>query len=117
MRQHNVSQAEVLAHEPPATQQRYVGQSVVSITRADGSTNTVKNQGFVGELASAMKMFFDCKCYLAREYSSMDWTFYGIAENTVAAAIAFEMPYNLISEWARPYKGNAGKTSYCIGVV
>ncbi|KAF2248349.1 hypothetical protein BU26DRAFT_520046 [Trematosphaeria pertusa] len=117
MGQYNVSQAEVLAHEPPATQQQYAGQSVVSIKRADGSRNTVNNQGFVKELALAMTNFFDCKYYSTRNFTSMDWTFYGIAENTVAAAMGFEMAYNLISEWARPYKGNASKSSYCIGVA
>ncbi|CAO2651687.1 Nn.00g042570.m01.CDS01 [Neocucurbitaria sp. VM-36] len=117
MDQHNVSQAEVIAHEPPATQQQYAGQSIVSIVRADGSGDTVNNQGFVNDLASAMNTFFDCKCYSERRYASVDWTFYGIAENTIAAVMAFEMAYNLISEWARPHKGIASKNSYCIGVA
>ncbi|PVH91120.1 hypothetical protein DM02DRAFT_620678 [Periconia macrospinosa] len=117
MGQYNISQAEVLAHESPAMRQQYAGQSVVSIKRADGSDKAVNNQGFVGELASAMGEFFDCKCYSTQNHASMDWTFYGITENTVAAAMAFEMAYNLISEWARPYKGNASKSSYCIGVA
>jgi hypothetical protein len=117
MGQYNVSQAEVLAHEPPATQQQYAGQSVVSIKRADGSMNAVNNQAFVDALASAMNAFFDCKAYSSREVYSMQWTFYGIAENTIAAAMVFEMAYNLIGEWARPYKGNASKNSYCIGVA
>lgn len=118
MGQHNVSQAEVLAHEPPATQQQYAGQSVVSIKRADDDAmKSVNNQGFVSQLASAMSIFFDCKSYSEQGYCLMEWTFYGIAENTVAAVMAFEMAYNLISEWARPYKGNASKNSYCIGVA
>lgn len=117
MGQYNVSQAEVLAHEPPSTQQQYAGQSVVSINRADGSMNTVNNQGFVDDLTFAMDGFFDCKSYSTRKYASVEWTFYGIAENTVAAAMAFEMAYNVISEWARPYKGKASKSSYCIGVA
>lgn len=43
-------------------------------------------------------------------------TFYGISENTVTAALAFEMAYNLIGEWARPYKGVGRKNSYALGV-
>jgi len=49
-----------------------------------------------------MQIFFDCKSYSTRKYTSVEWTFYGIAENTIAAAMAFEMAYNLIIEWARP---------------
>ena len=49
-------------------------------------------------------------------YLSLELTFYGIAENTVAAAISFEMAYNLIAEWARPYKGVGSKNGYSLGV-
>jgi hypothetical protein len=48
--------------------------------------------------------------------NGIEWTFYGIAENTAAAAIAFEMAYNLIVEWARPYRGIGSRNSYCLGV-
>jgi len=75
---------------------------VVSIKRAEGSKNTVNKQGFVNSLSYAMQTFFDCKSYSTRIYTSVEWTFYGIAENTIAAAMAFEMAYNLIIEWARP---------------
>jgi hypothetical protein len=116
MGQYNVSQAEVLAQEPQATQQQYAGQSDVSIERADGSRKDVRIQSFVTQLASAMRKFFDCKAYSTKGLYSVIWTFYGIAENTVAAAMAFEMAFNLIGEWARPYKGIASKSSYCQGV-
>ncbi|KAH9216815.1 hypothetical protein DL95DRAFT_362852 [Leptodontidium sp. 2 PMI_412] len=117
MGQYNVSQAEVLAHEPPSAQRQYAGQSVVSIQRVDGDkSKTVNHQSYVGTLCCAMKRFFDCKSYSTTNYSSLELTFYGIAENTVAAAMSFEMAYNLIAEWARPYKGVGSKNSYSLGV-
>jgi hypothetical protein len=63
-----------------------------------------------------MKRFFDCKFYLTTNYSSLELTFYGIAENTVATTISFEIVYNLITKWARPYKGIGSKNSYSLGV-
>ncbi|KAG4417670.1 MAG: hypothetical protein CL912_29975 [Deltaproteobacteria bacterium] len=117
MGQYNVSQAEVLAHEPPSAQRQYAGQSVVSIQRVDGDkSKTVNHQSYVDTLCHAMKRFFDCKYYSTTNYSSLELTFYGIAENTVAAAMSFETAYNLIAEWARPYKGVGSKNSYSLGV-
>jgi len=40
---------------------------------------------------------------------------YGIATNTVAAAMAFEMVHNLIQDWSSRRKGN--KNSYRLGVA
>ena len=117
MGQYNVTQAEVLAHESPSAQRRYAGQSDVSIRRVDGDkSKSVQQQSFVGTLGTAMDGFFDCKFYSTARSSSLQLTFYGIAENTVAAAISFEMAYNLIAEWARPHKGVACKNSYSHGI-
>ena len=117
MGRYNVSQAEVLAHERPATQMQYAGQSIVSIQRVDGDkSKSVNYQSYVDDLCHAMQCFFDCKFYSATKYSSLELAFYGIAENTVAAAISFEMTYNLIAEWARPYKGIGSKNSYSLGI-
>lgn len=116
MQQHNVSQAEVLARASSATQQEHAGQSVVSIRRADGSPRTVPRQEFAKHIAYAMGKFFDCKSYSSKKLASMEWTFYGIAENTVTAAMAFETAYNLTCEWARPFVGIARRNSYCLGV-
>lgn len=122
MAQFNVTRAEVLAHEPPEVQRQYSGESIVSITRTDcDKTKPVRQGAFVGEVCYAMKLFFNCSSYSttfdrANDHSRIDFTFYGIAENTVAAAMAFEMTYNLISEWARSYKGVGGKNSYSLGV-
>ncbi|KAK9423375.1 hypothetical protein SUNI508_04269 [Seiridium unicorne] len=117
MGQYNVSQAEVLAHESASAQKRYAGQSVVSIVRFDGDKDkTVRNQGYNNNIYQAMATFFDCKLYTLSNHSSVDITFYGIAENTVAAAMAFEMAYNLIAEWSRAYKGTGSRNSYCHGI-
>jgi hypothetical protein len=117
MGQYNVLQADVLSHEPPATQRQYAGQSVVSIKRTDGDrSKAMKHQSYVDGLCHAMERFFDCKSYSTTNLFALELTFYGITENTAAAAMAFKMVYNLISEWARPYKGVGCKNSYCLGV-
>jgi hypothetical protein len=77
----------------------------------------VFNLGFTGTLASAMCVFFDCKCYSTGKPSSFEWTFYGIASNTAAAAMAFEMTYNLILNWSMLKKGRSIKSSYNTGVA
>ena len=64
---------------------------------------------------SAVEIFFDCKSYSTCKFGALEFTFYGIANNTTGAAMAFEMAYNMITEWAGKYKGIASKNSYCIG--
>lgn len=43
-------------------------------------------------------------------------TFYGFAENTVTAAHAFQMVYNLIGRWALEYRSIPSRNSYSLGV-
>ena len=125
MKRYNVSRAEVLAHEPLSTQIKYAGQSSVVLRRVDGDrSKSLRQHCFVDHLLKAMRTFFDCKMYSAdftrsrpngTTYCySVEFIFYGIAENTIAAAMGFEMAYNLISEWARPLKG---KNCYCLGAA
>jgi polyhydroxyalkanoate synthesis regulator phasin len=115
MAQYNVTQADVLAQTVDSEQQKqYAGQSRVSITCTRGPFAKVISQTWVQRVAGAMEVFFDCKTYSTAGAWSIDWTFYGIAPNTVAAAIAFEMAHNLILEWAREKKGVIN--SYCLGV-
>ena len=53
--QYNVSQAEVLAHEPPSAQRQYAGQSVVSNQRVDGDKpKAVKHQSYVDTLFATL---------------------------------------------------------------
>src|SRR5438876_815393 len=61
-----------------------------------------------------MEVFFDCKSYTCKGCFSVDWVFYGLAENTVAAAMAFEMVYNVVVGWSMRYKGN-DRPSYVLG--
>lgn len=112
--QHNLSQAEVLAHESPDTRGQYAGLSTVSIHHVN-NLKQVRQQSYISTLCEAMTNFFDCKYYTTTRPSSLELTFYGIAENTVAASMSFEMAYNLIAHWASSYKGVATRNSYCLG--
>jgi hypothetical protein len=68
-------------------------------------------------VATAICTFFDYRCFSTDYGSSIQWTFYSIVENTVAAALVFEMAYNKILNWACSYKGGSPTFSYCIGVA
>ncbi|EGD87710.1 hypothetical protein H112_04178 [Trichophyton rubrum D6] len=116
MTQHNVTHADLLSKESDE-QVQVAGSSIVAITSTKDGSNSVRNEGFVFDAAHAMQELFDCQCYASREFNSIEWTFYGIAENTVAAARAFEMVYNLISQWALAYKGVSARFSYACGVA
>jgi hypothetical protein len=116
MAQYNVTQADVLAQATDSGEQKqYAGQSTVSISSTKDRSAKVISQTWVHGVASAMMMFFDCKSYSTALKFSIEWTFYGIAPNTAAAAIAFEMAHNLILEWARGKK--SAVNSYCLGVA
>jgi hypothetical protein len=117
MAQYNVTQADLL--DRTTNDDDYAalgGQSVVDITSTKGSEARVISQTWVHNAANAMTMFFDCQTYSTCRLASVEWTFYGIAANTVAAAMAFEMAHNLTLEWARSKTGKNAKHSYCLGV-
>ncbi|KAJ7346678.1 hypothetical protein DFH08DRAFT_198484 [Mycena albidolilacea] len=81
LERHNVTQAEVMAQESESEQLKRAGTSIVSVKSTVAPTTAVSLE--------------------------VDWTFYGLAEQTVAAAHAFEMCYNLILAWS--LKPDAGK--------
>ncbi|KAJ6008118.1 hypothetical protein N7540_012094 [Penicillium herquei] len=116
MSQHNVTQADLMKEDK--TKSHYGGHSVVEVKRTDGDNGkrTVK-ETFVVKLGSAMCTFFDCKLYTSDLHHCIKWTFYGISQNTVAAARAFEMTHNQILVWASEYKGGIPSFSYRIGVA
>lgn len=117
MAQYNVTQADLL--DQTTNDHDYAalgGESVVDITSTKGGLARANSQTWVHHVATAMTIFFDCQSYSTRRRSSVEWTFYGIAANTVAAAIAFEMAHNLTLEWARSKTGRSAKHSYCLGV-
>ena len=116
MEQHNITQEQVLIYELTSSQKYHAGQSTVSITRRDGDkSKAVRFQTNLEILCEALQCFFSCKFYSTARSWSLDLTFYGIAENTVAAAVALELAYNTITEWARPYRGVGSKNSYSLG--
>jgi hypothetical protein len=117
MSQYNVTQAEAFEQSNDEDQAQHGGQSVVAITATDNSHGRVQNYGFTNTLASAMCVFFDCKSYSTARSTSFEWTFYGIASNTAAAAMAFEMTYNLILAWSMLKKGISTRHSYCKGIA
>ncbi|KAJ5100678.1 hypothetical protein N7456_006730 [Penicillium angulare] len=117
MAQHNVTQADVMANDKEKNKSHYGGQSTVAITKINGSFTRVIAEAFVPKLARAMCIFFDCKYYSVYRVDRIEYLFYGIAENTVTAATAFEKEHNRILEWACEYKGGTATHSYRLGVA
>ncbi|KAE8326602.1 hypothetical protein BDV39DRAFT_205763 [Aspergillus sergii] len=117
MAQYNVSQADLVANSNDGSKARYAGRSKVSITNVKDSTARVIKETFVRKLARAMSIFFDCQCFSTDHRTSIHWSFFGIAENTVTAAGAFKMAHNKILDWACSYKGGSSTFSYRIGVA
>ena len=116
MSQHNVTQADLMANDDKLNKASYGGRSIVRIEKVSGSSRRVMREAFVERVAKAMCTFFDCKSFSTDFGISVEWSFFGIASNTVAAAVAFEMAHNLILEWACAYKGGAPTFSYRLGV-
>ncbi|MCJ1264958.1 hypothetical protein MMC22_004833 [Lobaria immixta] len=116
MSQHNITQAQAFEKEKEEDQARLGGESLVAITTAKHDKKVI-NYAFTGSLAQAMTIFFDCKCYSTARRSATTWTFYGIATNTAAAAMSFEMAYNLTLDWASSKRGGSPRHSYCLGVA
>lgn len=117
MRQNNINETEVLAHGQPEERKKHGDQSIVILKRRDGDVEkTVCETSYLNVLGDAMKIFFDCKSYTESTCSGFETRFYGIAENTVAAASAYCVVHNRMVEWARPYKSTADNDCYCHGV-
>ena len=68
-------------------------------------------------LCGAIQNFFDCRAYSSGYDEKIEWTFYGIAEHTVSAAIAFEAIHNQIQDWSEKFTGISIRNSYCLGVA
>lgn len=117
MSQHNVTQADLMAADQNDNKAHYGGQSIVRITKIAGSSDRVVREGFTRKLARAMSTLFDCRSFSTDYRTHVGWTFFGIADNTVAAAMGFEMAHNKILEWACAYKGGSPTCSYRLGVA
>ncbi|RAK98129.1 DUF2786 domain-containing protein [Aspergillus ibericus CBS 121593] len=117
MRLHNVTYADILANDTEnSNKEKYGGSSEISITHTTPFKRP-QHETFVRRLACAMSIFFDCKCYSTERRMAIVYTFYGIAENTVAAAQGFEMAHNQILLWSGAYKGRSSTFSYRLGVA
>ncbi len=112
----NVTQAEVFACQDENQQAQHAGESVVAITSTKDGKKVINN-GWIPGVQKAMQTFFDCLSYSTGFVSKTEYTFYGIAGNTAAAAMAFEMVYNLILNWSMLKIGVSTKFSYCAGVA
>ncbi|CAG8076478.1 unnamed protein product [Penicillium nalgiovense] len=117
MSQHNVTQADLMASDENSNKAHYGGRSVVSITRTASSSKRVMKEAFAMKVAITMGTLFDCKSFSTDFRTSLHWTFFGIAQNTVAAAMGFEFAHNQILEWAGAYKGGTPTFSYRLGVA
>ena len=112
MAQYNVTQADFMAKATNDEDLAQIGgESVVAITT---TKSRLVKQAWVSNIAWAMSNLFDCSKYSTARATSIEWTFYGIAANTVPAAMAFEMAHNLTLEWAREKQG--AKHDYCMGI-
>ncbi|KAJ5346972.1 uncharacterized protein N7506_000225 [Penicillium brevicompactum] len=117
MSHHNVTQADLMASDNNSNKAHYGGRSVVSITRTGSSSKRVTKEAFAMKLATTMGTLFDCKSFSTDFRTSLQWTFFGIAQNTVAAAMGFQFAHNQILDWAGAYKGGTTTFSYRLGVA
>lgn len=116
MQQHNISQAQIMEDEDDAQRLKRGGMSTVNIGPRT-PYGKPQFETWVYDLAIAIRTFFDSKVFSRRKRFSIEWTFYGVAEHTESAAMAFEMTHNLIQRWAYPIHGVPARNSYCIGVA
>ncbi len=112
----NVTQAEAFAYQDEKEQALHAGESVVAVTSTKDGKKVISN-GWISEVQHAIQTFFDCKSYSEGFVSKIEYTFFGIVANTAAAAMAFEMVYNLILHWSMLKIGVSTKFSYCTGVA
>ncbi|KAL9048083.1 MAG: hypothetical protein Q9162_007864 [Coniocarpon cinnabarinum] len=119
MNHFNVKQADILQEAADTgSAQEMGGFSEVKITRSKHTqTKRVVSEIWVSILVQAVRTSFDCKAMSTRNTNgtAMRWTFYGIAENTEAAATAFQMVFTVILHWA--YFRRGSKNSYYLGVA
>jgi hypothetical protein len=142
MQSQNLTQADLIASETEEERSTRAGHSTVAITSTQGKM--VRKQRWYGKAAYASCEAFDVQVYSESRRESLHQVFYGLADvrlyvcrllvhseyehsfyisiqNTVAAALAFEMLHNQVETWAlerkSELKGHTARNSYCIGVV
>ncbi|KII92588.1 hypothetical protein PLICRDRAFT_89155 [Plicaturopsis crispa FD-325 SS-3] len=123
MAQYSVTQADILSQETDAEKLKRAGTSVVAIKST--KSNSVNLETWAMGVAHAITTFFDCQVYTERigddyDIGRVQFCFYGLAEQTVAAAYAFEMVYNLVMTWSLQNAAAVGrhrKHAYRMGVA
>ena len=116
MEQYSISQADIMMNENSLQREKRGGISTVDVRPAEGGGRAF-TPGWVEWVSSAMQRFFDCRAYSTGHDDRIEWTFYGIAEHTVSAAIAFEAIHNQIQDWSEKFTGIPIRNSYCLGVA
>lgn len=119
MERYQISQVDLMLNEANSQREKRGGISTVDIRPAGGRAFI---SGWVEWLRGAIETFFDCRSFTTYMMSGyldhrIRWTFYGIAEHTVSAAIAFEAIHNQIQDWSEEYVGIPQRNSYCLGVA
>ncbi|CEH18327.1 hypothetical protein CBOM_04737 [Ceraceosorus bombacis] len=127
MNRFNILQSDLLASQDAEGESDLsrAGQSTVWVTATSGKG--VNRELWMSTMSIAMTVFFDCKCYSDRynkcrgEQDRMQWTFYGLATNSSASAMAFEMCFNQAQVWCYgakdAFKGALAKNSYLTGIA
>lgn len=97
MAQYSMSYTQDLAKEgsDEKAKRPVASGSVVKVIHVEGKR--VVRQVFTGYLSTTMSVSFGCGDYRRVTLNSVGFNFCGIAPNTAAAAVAFEMCSNLIS--------------------
>ena len=116
MEQYNISRAEIFAKDPSLKDKQIPGASVVRIGHTDSSKSTkVLLFRCVEGLGFASTTYFDVAYFTQSWPTWVEFTFYGVPENTISAASAFEMLYNVSAQWGREEKCGDPQRSYLIG--
>ncbi|PPQ71061.1 hypothetical protein CVT26_011463 [Gymnopilus dilepis] len=117
----NVTQADLIANETAEERSTRAGHSTVSIRSTQGKS--VRHQRWYHPASEAACEAFDVQLYNENYGRYLNYVFYGLADNTVAAALSFEMLHNQIETWAlerkreRKLKGQIAGNSYRLGVA
>lgn len=116
IKQHGLENYRDMMAEDKTSRHKRGGLSKVNVWPTENADHAL-NQVWVSWLAAAIRKFFDCNVYSTEKKKDIEWTFYGIAEHTVSAAIAFEAVHNQIQEWAAQTRGVSTRNSYCLGIA
>ncbi len=121
MERYKISQVDLMLDEAKSERQKRGGLSTVDIRPAKHGGRAF-TPGWVDWLSGAIGIFFDCRAFFAHRSwvggdERIQWTFYGIAEHTVSAAIAFEAIHNQVQDWSEAYVGIPFRNSYFLGVA